>query len=37
LILTLLFLLRGNLIIGLIVHVLIDGISLVLAPLAAKG
>lgn len=35
LILTLLFLLRRNLIIGMIVHVLIDGISLVLAPLAA--
>ena len=38
LILTLLFLLRRNVIIGMIVHVLIDGISLVLAPLAAaKG
>ena len=36
LILTLLFLLRRNVIIGMIVHVLINGIGLVLAPLAAK-
>jgi membrane protease YdiL (CAAX protease family) len=35
LILTLLFLLRRNVVIGMIVHALIDGISLVLAPLAA--
>ena len=37
LILTVLFLLRRNVVIGMIVHVLIDGFSLVLAPLAANG
>jgi uncharacterized protein len=37
LILTLLFLLRGNLFIGMIVHILIDAIGLVLAPMMSRS